>query len=173
MQDRADSTCSAKTCSQQIQSNMPWPPEYQRASVDFERFMVTARDEAGLATTNMAWNMVEGVLHMFRRRLSTNDALRFADQLPPVVRALFLLHWMPSDQVEPVGAHAELLDEVRSLRPEHNFSPDNAIESVGTALRSVVTSDGFERAMDVLPPELRRLWENPAPFTSPDTPSGA
>ena len=37
---------------------MPWPPEYQRASIDFEKFMVTARDRANLATTNMAWNMV-------------------------------------------------------------------------------------------------------------------
>ena len=31
---------------------MPWPPEYQRASVDFEKFMVVARDAASLATTN-------------------------------------------------------------------------------------------------------------------------
>jgi len=33
---------------------MTIPSEYQRATIEFERFMVDARDEAGLATTNMA-----------------------------------------------------------------------------------------------------------------------
>lgn len=51
-----------------------------------------------------------------------------------------------------------MLDEVRSLRSEHNFSPDNAIESVGFALFAVLPSDAFARALDALPLELRELW---------------
>ena len=31
---------------------MPIPSEYQRASLDFDKFMVDARDISGLATTN-------------------------------------------------------------------------------------------------------------------------
>lgn len=31
---------------------MPVPSEYQRASLDFDKFMVDARDISGLATTN-------------------------------------------------------------------------------------------------------------------------
>lgn len=120
--------------------------------------MVAARDHAGLATTNMAWNMVEGVLHAFRRRLSLEQVLRFADQLPPAVRGLFIEGWKPGEQVANVGTRSEVLEEVRSLRREHNFSPDNAIESVGFALCSVVPSDAFARALKVLPPELRELW---------------
>ena len=120
--------------------------------------MVAARDHAGLATTNMAWNMVEGVLHAFRRRLTLEQALRFADQLPPVVRSLFIEGWRPGNQVSNVGTSAEILEEVRSLRCEHNFSPDNAIKSVGLALFAVLPSDAFARALDALPPELRELW---------------
>ena len=52
---------------------MTLPFEYQNASLDFERFLVDARDYADLATTNMAWNMVVGVLHTFRRRLTVNQ----------------------------------------------------------------------------------------------------
>lgn len=137
---------------------MPWPPEYQRASVDFEKFMVTARDAAGLATTNMAWNMVEGVLHVFRRRMSMPQALRLADQLPPVVRALFLEKWNPSQPIVPAGSHEELLNEVRSLRPDHNFSPATALESVGEGLRAVLPDDAFTRVLDALPPDLRGYW---------------
>jgi len=66
---------------------MPVPSEYQRASLDFDKFMVDARDIAGLATTNMAWNMVVSVLHTFRPRLDVRDAARFANVLPPILRA--------------------------------------------------------------------------------------
>ena len=149
---------AALPASSHLRHPMPWPPEYQRASVDFEKFMVAARDHAGLATTNMAWNMVEGVLHAFRRRLTIEQALRFADQLPPAVRGLFIEGWRPSEQVAHVGTRTEILEEVRSLRREHNFSPDNAMESVGFALFEVVPSDAFARALDALPPELRKLW---------------
>ena len=139
---------------------MPWPPEYQRASIDFEKFMVTARDRAGLATTNMAWNMVVGVLHAFRRRLTLHQALRFADQLPPAIRGLFIEGWNPGEQPATIGNRDEILKEVRSLRHKHNFSPDNAIEAVGLALFSVVPSDAFARALDALPPEMRKLWSS-------------
>lgn len=142
---------------------MPWPPEYQRASVDFEKFMVAARDAAGLATTNMAWNMVEGVLHVFRRRMTTSQALRLADQLPPVVRALFLEKWNSSEPVAIIGSHEELLREVRSLRPDHNFSPATALEAVGVGLRAVLPDDAFERVLDTLPPDLRRYWSGSFP----------
>lgn len=137
---------------------MPWPPEYQRASVDFEKFMVVARDAAGLATTNMAWNMVVGVLHAFRRRMSTDQVLRLADQLPPVVRALFLEHWNPSEPVVPVGTREALLQEVRSVRPDHNFATASALESVGQGLRAVLPNDAFNRVLDTLPPDLRGYW---------------
>ena len=156
---------------------MPWPPEYQRASIDFEKFMVAARDHAGLATTNMAWNMVAGVLHAMRRRLTLEQALRFADQLPPAIRGLFVEGWRPADPVAEVGTHTEILQEVRALHRDHNFSPDNAIEAVGFALSRVVPSDAFARALHALPPELRTLWSEfdtaaPGAAAGPLNPSG-
>jgi uncharacterized protein (DUF2267 family) len=66
------------------------PFEYQNQTPQFERFMIDARDCAGLQTINMAWNMVVGVLHPFRRRLAVNQALAFAAVLPPMIRALFI-----------------------------------------------------------------------------------
>lgn len=143
---------------------MPWPPEYQRASVDFEKFMVVARDAASLATTNMAWNMVVGVLHAFRRRMSINQVLRLADQLPPVVRALFLENWNPSEPVAPVVSHEELLAEVRAIRPNHNFSTATALEAVGEGLRAVLPDDAFNRVLGSLPSELRCYWSNSSPL---------
>ena len=134
---------------------MTWPPEYQRASIDFERFMVAARDGASLATTNMAWNMVVGVLLAIRRRLEVDQALRFSDLLPPAVRALFLENWHPPESFKTNASAAELLDEVRSVRSEHNFSPDNAFQAVGYALREVMPADSFDSAIALLPHEIK------------------
>ena len=39
---------------------MPAPMEYYHASEQFEELMRHARDESGLATTHMAYSMVEG-----------------------------------------------------------------------------------------------------------------
>jgi uncharacterized protein (DUF2267 family) len=137
---------------------MPIPSEYQRASLDFERFMVDARDAAGLATTNMAWNMVVGVLHTFRRRLSVPDALRFAQVLPPVLRAIFVEDWDTSEPQLMFGDRAAMTREVRALRAAHNFSPDTAIYDVAQALQRHVDGAEFERMLATLPAGARDYW---------------
>lgn len=137
---------------------MTLPFEYQNASLEFERFMLDARELAGLSTTNMAWNMVVGVLHTFRRRLSIEEALRFAAVLPPVLRALFIEDWKPAQPVAGFGTNDELLAEVRFLRAEHNFSPPNAIQAVAGALRRHVDVAALERVLSTLPSEAQRFW---------------
>lgn len=137
---------------------MTLPFEYQNASLDFERFMVDARDYAGLATTNMAWNMVVGVLHTFRRRLTIKQVIQFSLVLPPVIRSLFLEQWNPDQEVTGFGTEEQLLAEVRSIRPEHNFSPQNAISAVAEALRNRVDRVEFTRVLAELPPEASKFW---------------
>lgn len=137
---------------------MPMPFEYQNASRQFEQFMIDARDCAGLATTNMSWNMVIGVLHTFRSRLPVEQALAFADALPPVLRALFVEHWDVSQPVRSFGTPEELLDEVRSVRRQHNFAPPHAIRAVAEALRKNVDPEVYQRAMSKLAPAAQAYW---------------
>jgi uncharacterized protein (DUF2267 family) len=137
---------------------MTMPFEYQNASMQFNQFMIDARDNAGLATTNMAWNMVIGVLHAFRSRLATQQALLFADALPPVLRAIFVEHWHIDQPIREFGSLEELLDEVRSVRRQHNFSPDNAIQAVAAALKKHVDIEEFERTLSQLPPLAQAYW---------------
>lgn len=137
---------------------MTLPFEYQNASLEFERFMVDARDLASLSTTNMAWNMVVGVLHTFRKRLSVDQALRFADLLPPVLRAIFIEGWHPGEPVPGFGTAQELLAEVRAVRSAHNFSPPNAITAVAQALRRHVDGAAFEQLLSTLPAGSRAFW---------------
>ncbi len=140
---------------------MTWPVEYQHACVDFERFMVAARDAAALATTNMAWTMVQGVLFVFRRRLTVNQAIEFANVLPPVLRALFTENWHPGAAPVAFESRDALTAEVRALRPQHNFSPPNAIEAVALALRASVDQAALDRVLSTLSPEAAAFWATP------------
>ena len=137
---------------------MPLPFEYQNASRQFDQFMIESRDNAGLATTNMSWNMVVGVLHCFRSRLSIEQALLFADALPPVVRAIFVENWNPALPRKEFGTYASMLADVRSVRSQHNFSTENAIPAVAAALCNNIDMVTFLHALKQLPPEAQKYW---------------
>ena len=102
--------------------------------------------------------MVVGVLHTFRRRLTVNQVIKFSMVLPPVIRSLFLEQWNPDQEVAPFGTEEQLLAEVRSIRPEHNFSPPNAIPAVAKALRNRVEQSEFTRALAELPSQAAQFW---------------
>lgn len=137
---------------------MPMPMEYQQASADFERFLASARDAAGLATRNQTYTMVQGVLQAFRARLTLRDALRFADVLPPVLRAIFVADWDVDAPLRPFSDRAAMTREVQALRADHNFAPDTAIADVAAALRAAVDADAFERVLRQLPAEAAAFW---------------
>jgi uncharacterized protein (DUF2267 family) len=137
---------------------MPVPAEYQQATVAFERFLVDARDEAGLATTNQSYTMSQGVLQAFRRRLGVEQAILFANVLPPVLRAIFVADWNLDEPRREFEDEATMVKEVQALRPAHNWSPDTAIRDVATALRKHVDVREFDAVLDKLPPGAHAFW---------------
>ncbi len=137
---------------------MPVPFEYQNASMDFEKFLVDARDISGLATTNQTYTMVQGVLQAFRRRLDTRDAVMFANVLPPVLRAIFVADWDIDEQRRPFEDRAVMTREVQALRPDHNFAPESSIRDVATALRKNIDGAALDRVLAQLSPGAAHFW---------------
>lgn len=137
---------------------MPMPSEYQRASVDFEKFMVDAREASGLTTTNQTYTMVQGVLQTFRRRLTLAEAILFAGVLPPVLRAILVADWDTNEPRRSFGDRAEMTQEVQSLRADHNFAPDTAIQAVAIALRKNTDEAKLDDVLSNLPPAARDFW---------------
>ena len=109
---------------------MPVPTEYQRATDDFYKLLMGARDSAGLMTTNQAYTMVQGVFQAFRRRVEIKEAIRFASVLPVGARALFVADWDVGEPMRPFEERAVITREVQELRRKHNFAPDTAIRDV-------------------------------------------
>ncbi|MBV2142290.1 DUF2267 domain-containing protein [Falsochrobactrum sp. TDYN1] len=137
---------------------MTIPLEIQRATEEFDRFLATARDEAGLATRNQTYTMVEGVLVTFRRRLDFAEAIRFAGILPPVLRAIFVANWDLDEAKQPFFSRQVLTEEVQSLRKDHNFAPDSAISDVTKALRAHMDQKELDAVLAQLPPQARDYW---------------
>lgn len=103
--------------------------------------------------------MLQGVLQVFRRRLKVQDAISFAQVLPPLPRALFIENWDPAEALSSNWNPSALSREVRQLRIHHNFSPDTAIQNVAAALRKHVDQTEFARCLARLPSEARAFWE--------------
>lgn len=138
---------------------MPVPVEYKRASMTFEQFMLDARDVSGLATTHQTYTMVQGVFQAFRRRLDVKEAIRFANVLPPVLRALFVADWDLDEPRRPFEDRTTMTREVQALRPDHNFAPDSSIASVAAALRRNIDQVALDRVLASLPPGASAFWQ--------------
>jgi uncharacterized protein (DUF2267 family) len=134
------------------------PMEFQHASGDFEAFLRDARDISGLSTRNQTYTMAQAVLVTFRRRLSVIDAIRFANVLPPVLRALFVADWDPEEPQREFTDRAELTLEVQGLRRDHNFSPETAIQDVATALRRHVDQKALNELLERMPSGAAEFW---------------
>ena len=137
---------------------MPLPTTYRHATRDWRAFLDDAKEELGLESDNMAYTAVQGVLLTFRRRLSPAQALAFADQLPAVLRAIFVARWDVTQPPIDWADRAALTAEAKSLRPHHNLTPDNAIGAVARALRAHVRQDDFDRLLEGFAPQARAFW---------------
>ena len=139
---------------------MTMPQTYFHASLDFDAFIVDVRDTCVLQTHHQAYHTLRGVLHAFRKHLTINDALAFADILPAVTRAIFVEDWRPSSlPPPPFPDRATLAREVKSNRRHHNLAPETAIENVAAALRrSSIDERELDRLLATLPPGAVDFW---------------
>jgi len=103
--------------------------------------------------------MTQGVFQVFRRRLSTNDAIAFANVLPICLRALFVTDWDIDEEKKPFESREVMTKEVKSLREEHNFSTETAIQNVAQALRRHVDENAFDELLSQLPEGAVEFWK--------------
>lgn len=128
------------------------------ASRDFERFLLDARDELGLATTHQTYAAVLGVLVSFRARLTPAEVIGFMQALPPLMASMLLVDWDPSEPPKPFADRATQTRDAQGVRRDHNLLPSSGIADVARALRKHVDAEPFERALAKLPPGAREFW---------------
>jgi uncharacterized protein (DUF2267 family) len=134
---------------------MPWT--YRHASREWAAFLDDVADEMGTPSTNVSYTATEGVFRAFRRRLTVEQAIGFAQILPSVPRAIFVQDW----RIEPPVPWARLSDytaEAQALRRDHNLATDNVIEAVSVALHRAVGPETLSRALHDIGPDAVAFW---------------
>lgn len=137
---------------------MTWPKDFQHANQDFDALLLAVMDEADLATRNQAWTTLQAVLQAFRKHLSLEQAISFANALPPLTRALFITDWNTGETPAPFGTREQMTEDVKNLRRDHNFSRDTAICDVAKALRKSVDAKAFDAVLAKLPEGAVDFW---------------
>lgn len=139
---------------------MPMPQTYFLASRDFDVFLQDVRDTCLLQTHHQAYHTLRAVLHTFRSHLTTAQALEFANILPAVTRAIFVEDWTPNDAPPPFPDRPTLIQEMKSVRKDHNLAPETAIEDVAAALRrSSIDAAELDRVLARLPVGAKEFWQ--------------
>jgi uncharacterized protein (DUF2267 family) len=139
---------------------MPMPWTYRQATREWQAFLAEARAAMDLTSDNATFTAVEGVLRAFRRRLTAQQAIDFAQVLPSVLRSLFVADWQLADPV-PSGIRDDWTTEAMALRPHHNLTPPNCVEATALALRKSILREDLDRVLATLPPFAVEFWSTP------------
>ncbi len=137
---------------------MPFPIEYATATKDFYSFMEDVKAKSELHSFHVTYTMVQSVFQVFRRRISLQEALTFANTLPVALRALFVKDWDIHEPKKAFESFEIMNQEVKELRYPHNFSIDNAIEIVANVLPNHVERIYFAKMMETMPPKAQVFW---------------
>lgn len=137
---------------------MPMPWTYRHSSREFRAFLDDVKDRMDLSSDNMAYTAVDGVFRTFRKRLTVEQAIAFANVLPSVLRAIFVQDWDTTADALPFASREEMTRESQSLRRDHNLTPDNAIEATAWALWRRVNHREFAHCLEKLPDGAMEFW---------------
>jgi uncharacterized protein (DUF2267 family) len=140
---------------------MPMPWTYRQATREWQAFLGEAKTAMMLDSDNATYTAVQGVLRAFRRRLTPQEAVDFAQVLPSVLRALFVTDWRLDEGPLSPGTRADWTTEARTLRPQHNLTPPNCVEATALALRKSVLREDLDRVLATLPPFAAEFWSTP------------
>jgi len=138
---------------------MPYPHEYQVATDRFSDFLGDVKEEADFGSRHMAYTMAQGVLHVFRRRVDLKSAIRFANVLPVGMRALFVGDWDVDEKQQAFTDLVAMNEEVRELRPDHNFATPMAIQQVAAAVKKHVDQEKFRDVLKEISDEALAFWQ--------------
>ena len=138
---------------------MPYPPDFETASRDFDRFLDLLKVEADVGTRHQAFQIAHAVFRVFRDHLSIADALLFADALPPLLRAMFVEDWQPVADPPPFPEREQLVAEVLAVRADHSFAGQHSIAHVARCLGMVGDANRLSLALSSLPESARQFWK--------------
>ena len=116
------------------------------------------RDNGGLADEATALSGLRAVLHQLRDRLSVEEAVDLAAQLPTLVRGVYFEGWRPAHTPQKVRTKQKFLDQVTLKLLPHPIPPEAAVRDVLMLLSHHCDPGEIGDVISQLPTELQELW---------------
>jgi uncharacterized protein (DUF2267 family) len=137
---------------------MTLPATLSHAVQQTQVWLKELRDNGDLADEAAAYSVLRAVLHQLRDRLTPDEAVNFAAQLPLIVRGVYFEGWQPRRTPEKVRSKADFLDGVAiKLRP-HPIVAEPAVRDVFALLAYHCDEGEIADIIAQLPGELKALW---------------
>jgi len=138
---------------------MTLPSTLARAVQQTQEWLKELRDNGDLADEGAAYSVLRAVLHQLRDRLTPEEAIDLAAQLPLVVRGVYFEGWRPGRTPEKkVRTKREFLDGVTAKLRPHTIPVEPAVRDVFALLTHHCDPGEVADVIGQLPPEVKELW---------------
>ncbi|WP_161796900.1 DUF2267 domain-containing protein [Devosia soli] len=134
------------------------PRDVKYANESIARWQAALKDRAMLETNNVTFACLRGFLHELRARLPLADIARFGNHLPAVQRGIFYQDWTPCEAIDTPDLAAFETALARRLLP-HVHMPAGITRDIILVIKTESEPFDAERIGAVLPPPLRRVWD--------------
>ena len=141
---------------------MTLPATLSHALQQTQEWLKELRDNGDLADEGAALSVLRAVLHQLRDRLTPEEAVDLAAQLPLIVRGIYFEAWRPGRTPEKVRSKREFVDGVAAKLRPHTIPVEPAVRDVLSLLAHHCDPGEISDVIAQLPSELRQLWPKTA-----------
>ena len=106
-----------------------------------------------------AYLALRAVLHALRDRLTVEEAVHLAAQLPMLIRGFYYEGWNPTGKPVKERHQEAFLAHIKSyFKNDERVVPDRVVRGVFKVLAKHISQGEIEDVKHILPGELRLLW---------------
>ena len=120
------------------------------------------RKTAGLPDEAAALSVLRAVLHQLRDRLSVEEAVDLAAQLPIIVRGIYYEGWRPARVPQKIHSKQKFLDQVTLKLLPRPMPPEAAVTHVFALIAHHCDPGEISDVIGQMPKELQELWPETA-----------
>lgn len=127
-----------------------------------QQWLKELKDRGELADETAAYKVLRSVLHQLRDRLTVEEAVELAAQMPLIVRGLFFEGWQPHKVPRKIRSKERFLDELSKDILPYTYPVEWAVSAVFALLWRHCGTGEIADVIGQLPDDLKELWPDSA-----------
>ena len=143
-------------------AKMSVPPPIADAVQQTRVWLKELQKSAELPDEEAALSVLRAVLHQLRDRLSVEEAVDLAAQLPTLVRGFYFEGWRPTKVPQKIHTKRKFLDQLTLKLLPRPIPPETAVTRVFALIAHHCDPGEISDVMGQMPAPLQELWPETA-----------